>query len=208
MRTTAKVVMSASIVATMRTTEDEEEDSYFSWSASLSNPPLMPWRLSISISLMISWCSTTSNLRFIFLDAIASPSTYPCQWVSGSVIDSFKLEIAIASPSFASLFWQKLSDSLEPFPSSRLLSSAPLAPIGGITGRAWRTFSSFSTSYLGQCLKCNAMWIENNWMVYIMEKSRNQLKPAKFGPACVLWGEAVPAWLYFLSFENPLSIRL
>ena len=81
MRTTAKVVKSASILATMRTTEDEE-DSYFSWSASLSNPPLMPWRLSISISLMISWCSTTSNLRFIFLDAIASPSTYPCQWVS------------------------------------------------------------------------------------------------------------------------------
>ena len=30
-----------------------------------------------------------------FLDAIASPSTYPCQWsVSGSVIDSFRLEIA------------------------------------------------------------------------------------------------------------------
>ena len=28
-----------------------------------------------------------------FLDAIASPSTYPCQWVSGSVNDSFRLEI-------------------------------------------------------------------------------------------------------------------
>ena len=40
-----------------------------------------------------------------FLDAIASPSTYPCQSVSGSVIDSFRLEIAIASPSFASLFF-------------------------------------------------------------------------------------------------------
>ena len=41
-----------------------------------------------------------------FLDAIASPSTYPCQSVSGSVsgsvIDSFRLEIAIASPSFVS----------------------------------------------------------------------------------------------------------
>ena len=36
----------------------------------------------------------------VSLDAIASPSTYPCQSVSGSVgqsvIDSFKLEIAIA----------------------------------------------------------------------------------------------------------------
>ena len=42
-----------------------------------------------------------------FLDAIASPSTYPCQWVSGSVSGSLivsDLEIAIASPSFASLF--------------------------------------------------------------------------------------------------------
>ena len=37
----------------------------------------------------------------LFLDAIASPSTYPCQSVSQSVsqlvIDSFRLEIAIAS---------------------------------------------------------------------------------------------------------------
>ena len=40
-----------------------------------------------------------------FLDAIASPSTYPCQWVGQSVIHSFRLEITIASPSFASLFW-------------------------------------------------------------------------------------------------------
>ena len=37
-----------------------------------------------------------------FLDAIASPSTYPCHSVTQSVIDSFRLEIAIASPSFAS----------------------------------------------------------------------------------------------------------
>ena len=41
---------------------------------------------------------------FAFLDAIASPSSYPCESVSGSVIDSFRLEITIASPSFASLF--------------------------------------------------------------------------------------------------------
>ena len=37
-----------------------------------------------------------------FLDVIASPSTYPCQWVSQWVTVS-DLEIAIASPSFASL---------------------------------------------------------------------------------------------------------
>ena len=47
-----------------------------------------------------------SNLPH-FLDAIASPSTYPCQWVGESfrqwVIVS-DLEIAIASPGFASLF--------------------------------------------------------------------------------------------------------
>ena len=36
---------------------------------------------------------------YCFLDVIGSPSTYPCQWVIVS-----DLEIAIASPSFASLF--------------------------------------------------------------------------------------------------------
>ena len=40
-----------------------------------------------------------------FLNAIAPSSNYPCQWVSGSVVDSFRLEIAIASPSFASLLF-------------------------------------------------------------------------------------------------------
>ena len=48
--------------------------------------------------------------RLSFLDAIASPSTYP---VSGSVIDSFRLEIAIASPSFASLFLRMFSQVLD-----------------------------------------------------------------------------------------------
>ena len=42
-----------------------------------------------------------------FLDAIASPCNYPCQWVSesvsGSVGDSFRRD-AIPSPSFARLF--------------------------------------------------------------------------------------------------------
>ena len=45
--------------------------------------------------------------NFPFLDAIASPSSYPCQWVSQSVSEWWlvsDLEIAIASPSFASLF--------------------------------------------------------------------------------------------------------
>ena len=51
-----------------------------------------------------TWHELTPKLP-TFLDAIASPSTYPCQSVSGSVIDSFRLEIAIASPSFASLFF-------------------------------------------------------------------------------------------------------
>ena len=39
----------------------------------------------------------------MFLDAIASPRSYPCQWVSQWLIVS-DLEIATASPSFASLF--------------------------------------------------------------------------------------------------------
>ena len=45
---------------------------------------------------------TTVHCVF-FLDAIASPSSYPCQSVSQSLIVS-DLEIAIVSPSFASLF--------------------------------------------------------------------------------------------------------
>ena len=47
----------------------------------------------------------------IFLDAIVSPSSYPCQSVGQWLIVS-DLEIAIASPSFASLFcemWVYLS---------------------------------------------------------------------------------------------------
>ena len=33
---------------------------------------------------------------FVFLDAIASPSSYPCGSVSGSVIDSFRFPIFIS----------------------------------------------------------------------------------------------------------------
>ena len=45
----------------------------------------------------------------LILWTITSPCSYPCKWVgqsviSESVIDSFSLEIAIASPSFGSLF--------------------------------------------------------------------------------------------------------
>ena len=38
----------------------------------------------------------TSHLLVVFLDAIASPSTYPCQWVSQSVIGIFRLEISLS----------------------------------------------------------------------------------------------------------------
>ena len=65
------------------------------------------WHIGI---FKISAIPNKIDLLFkVFLDAIAAPSTYPraCQSVSGSVgqsvIDSFKLEITIASPSFASL---------------------------------------------------------------------------------------------------------
>ena len=44
------------------------------------------------------------QLENIFLDVIASPSSYPCQWV----IDSFRLERAIASTGLASLFFSNL----------------------------------------------------------------------------------------------------
>ena len=67
-------------------------------------------------STPINWSHMTSKMSppfwWQFLDGIASPSTYPvsqfsqhlpCQSVSGWVIDSFRLEIAIASPTFASL---------------------------------------------------------------------------------------------------------
>ena len=49
------------------------------------------------------WILKQKTFWKLFLDVIASSSTYPLsvgQWV----IDSFRLEIAIASPSFASLF--------------------------------------------------------------------------------------------------------
>ena len=58
-------------------------------------------------------CYSTANTSQIhhhhpncyLLDAIASPSTYPCQSVGEWVIDTFRLEIAIASPSFASFLF-------------------------------------------------------------------------------------------------------
>ena len=62
---------------------------------------LFNWQQEILYRFAIDW-------RCPFLDAIASPSTYPCQsvseWVSQWVIVS-DLEIAIAYPSFASLFF-------------------------------------------------------------------------------------------------------
>ena len=59
-------------------------------------------------SLDITASEDVRRENMFLLDAIASPSTFPCQsvgqWVSQWVIDSFRWEIAIASPSFASLF--------------------------------------------------------------------------------------------------------
>ena len=49
------------------------------------------------LALVVAVFVVTGHIVSIF-------GTYPCQSVSGSVIDSFKLEVAIASPSFASLF--------------------------------------------------------------------------------------------------------
>ena len=40
-----------------------------------------------------------ASLLIMFLDAVASPSTYPSQWVSQSVIHSFRRD-AITYPSF------------------------------------------------------------------------------------------------------------
>ena len=57
---------------------------------SLFHPQLSFWNEDFKIGLR--------SVIYWFL------STYPCQWVSGSVIDSFRSEIAIASLSFASLF--------------------------------------------------------------------------------------------------------
>ena len=67
--------------------------------------------LEAELSLM-SRCPTGENFKSDYLNAIASPSPSPCQWVSQSVIGSMTtgslivsdLEIAIASPSFATLF--------------------------------------------------------------------------------------------------------
>ena len=60
---------------------------------------------------------------FSFFGAVASSSTYPCQWVGQWVIVS-DLEIVIASPIFASLLgtptWGENSES---FPQYQLLSS-------------------------------------------------------------------------------------
>ena len=55
---------------------------------------------------------TVCSCKSLFLlDAIASPSTYPCQWVSQWFIVS-DLEIAIASPSFE-IFFDAPEQSLE-----------------------------------------------------------------------------------------------
>ena len=58
-------------------------------------------------NLSYSFLALTRGLLFsTFLYVIASPSSYPCQRVGLSVINSFRCD-AIASPSFASLFLQQ-----------------------------------------------------------------------------------------------------
>ena len=88
-------------------------------------------------STPINWSHMTSKMSppfwWQFLDGIASPSTYPvsqfsqhlpCQSVGEWVIDSFRMEIAIASPSFASLFLRVFSSYSEADPDR----SFPAAP--------------------------------------------------------------------------------
>ena len=65
--------------------------------------------------LQLEHCSE-SSANNAFLDAIASSSTYPCQSVGEWVIDSFRLEIAITSPSFASLLFLNRSNFVKETP--------------------------------------------------------------------------------------------
>ena len=72
-------------------------------------------RIRIRLSKYYSLTSVYDRYHILFLDAIASPSTYPCQWVGQWVSEWFivsDLEIAIASPSFASLFYHVLNDGI------------------------------------------------------------------------------------------------
>ena len=55
--------------------------------AAATKAPNIPNYPSIS-SIAISKYPNTLISNILFLDAIASPSTYPCQWVSGSLIVS------------------------------------------------------------------------------------------------------------------------
>ena len=81
---------------------------------------LFNWQQEILYRFAIDW-------RCPFLDAIASPSTYPCQsvseWVSQWVIVS-DLEIAIASPSFASLLLQIRYNILSFYFSKKIYSQS------------------------------------------------------------------------------------
>ena len=76
--------------------------------------PALATRRAIGDTLTRSSSPFDYELVFLlFLDAIAFPSTYPRQsvgqWVSEWVIVS-DLEIAIASPNFASLFYYRIED--------------------------------------------------------------------------------------------------
>ena len=79
------------------------------------------------------------------------PSTYPCQsvseWVSGSVIDSFRLEIAFASPSFASLLSSSSATLCELLPQWTHVPSVR---------SNWNTKESFAKIHL--CLFNHKTW--------------------------------------------------
>ena len=62
------------------------------------NQILVSWLFSIRLVINIFL-----DIWAKYLDAIASPGSYPCQSISEWVSDSFRCD-AIASPSFASLF--------------------------------------------------------------------------------------------------------
>ena len=68
----------------------------------------------------VSSCQEQLNMwlnRTLVLDI---KSTYLCQSVGESVIDSFRLEIAIASPSFASLFWREVGPCRQNFKHKKI----------------------------------------------------------------------------------------
>ena len=94
------------------------------------------------------WCHWKPH----FLEAIASLAPTPVsqsvsEWVSGSVIDSFRLEIAFASPSFASLLSSSSATLCELLPQWTHVPSVR---------SNWNTKESFAKIHL--CLFNHKTW--------------------------------------------------